>query len=40
MSLLYWTVLTVSFPGEVSVSKAGNRLMTLSVTYCGTSKGI
>ena len=36
MSLLYWTVLTESFPGEVNGSLAG----TLSVTYSDTNKGI
>ena len=35
MSLLYWTVLTESFPGEVNGSQAGN----LSVTYSGFNKG-
>ena len=39
MSLLYWTVLTESFPGEVNGSQAGNRSMTLSVTYSGSNKG-
>ena len=36
MSLLYWTVLTESFPGEVNGSPVGN----LSVTYSDPNKGI
>lgn len=39
MSLLYWTGSTESFLGEVSGSQAGNRLITLSVTYSGSNKG-
>ena len=39
MSLLYWTVLTESFLGEVNGSQAGNRSMTLPVIYFGFNKG-
>jgi hypothetical protein len=35
MSLLYWTVLTESFPSDVNGSQAG----TLSATYSGIKKG-